>query len=81
MYIQDSLHSTFPQGLSQLKALQTLKVFHCNNLTCIPVELQHVSSLQELYITRCSILGPRCEKDVGEDWSIISHILNIYIYG
>ncbi|KAF6134616.1 hypothetical protein GIB67_010112, partial [Kingdonia uniflora] len=80
MWIQYSPHSTFPQGLSQLKALQTLKVFDCNSLTCIPHELQHLTSLREFYITRCPILGPRCEKYVGEDWSIVSHIPNIYIY-
>ncbi|KAF6152285.1 hypothetical protein GIB67_005939 [Kingdonia uniflora] len=80
MWIQNSLHSTLPQGLSQLKALQTLKVVDCNSLTCIPEELQHVTSLREFYIIRCPILGPRCDKkDVGEDWSIISHIPNIYI--
>ncbi|KAF6152246.1 hypothetical protein GIB67_005900 [Kingdonia uniflora] len=77
--IQNSPHSTLPQGLSQLKALQTLKVVDCNSLTCIPNELQHLTSLRELVISRCSILGPRCEKDVGKDWSIVSHIPSIYM--
>ncbi|KAF6138798.1 hypothetical protein GIB67_025960, partial [Kingdonia uniflora] len=79
MYIQNSPHSTLPQGLSQLKALQTLKIVDCNSLTCISEELQHLTSLRELYITRCPILGPRCEKDVGKDWSIMSRIPSIYI--
>ncbi|KAF6138814.1 hypothetical protein GIB67_025976 [Kingdonia uniflora] len=34
MWIQNSPHSTLPQGLSQLKALQTLKIVGCNSLTC-----------------------------------------------
>ncbi|KAF6152339.1 hypothetical protein GIB67_005993 [Kingdonia uniflora] len=80
MRIQNSPHLTFPQGLSQLKALQTLKIVDCNSLTCIPHELQHLTSLRELVISRCPILGPRCEKDVGKDWSIISRIPSIYIY-
>ncbi|KAF6152284.1 hypothetical protein GIB67_005938 [Kingdonia uniflora] len=74
MWIQNSLHSTLPQGLSQLKALQTLKVVDCNSLTCISEELQHLTSLREFYITRCPILGSRCEKYVGEDWSIMGLI-------
>ncbi|KAF6176876.1 hypothetical protein GIB67_007974 [Kingdonia uniflora] len=80
MYIQNSPHSILPQGLSQLKALQTLNILECNSLTCIPEELQHVTSLQKLVIVGCPMLGSRCEKDVGEDWSIISHISNIYIH-
>ncbi|KAF6152313.1 hypothetical protein GIB67_005967 [Kingdonia uniflora] len=79
IWIQGSPHSTLPQGLSQLKALQTLKVLDCNSLTCILDELQYVTSLQKLYIDSCSILGPRCEKEVGKNWSIISHIPSIYI--
>ncbi|KAF6169415.1 hypothetical protein GIB67_001541 [Kingdonia uniflora] len=72
-------HSTLSQGLSQLKALQTLKVFYCNLLSSMSEELQHLTSLQRLDIGGCPILEPRCEKEVGEDWSIISHIPNIYI--
>ncbi|KAF6152340.1 hypothetical protein GIB67_005994 [Kingdonia uniflora] len=78
--IQHSQLKTLPQGLSQLKALQNLKILGCNSLMCIPDELRHVTSLRKLVIARCSILVPRCGKDVGKDWSIISHIPNI-IYG
>ncbi|KAF6152271.1 hypothetical protein GIB67_005925 [Kingdonia uniflora] len=69
--IQFSPHSKLPLGLSQLKALQTLKVLDSNSLTCISEELQHLTSLREFYISRCPILGSRCEKYVGEDWSIV----------
>ncbi|KAF6166701.1 hypothetical protein GIB67_005563 [Kingdonia uniflora] len=79
LVIRYSPHSTLPQGLSQLQALQTLEVRNCDSLTCIPDELQHLTSLQSLDINKCPILGPRCEKEVGEDWSLISHIPNIYI--
>ncbi|KAF6152260.1 hypothetical protein GIB67_005914 [Kingdonia uniflora] len=61
LYIQYSPHSTLPQGLSQLKALQTLNIVECNSLMCISNELQHLTSLREFYITRCPILGPRCD--------------------
>ncbi|KAF6140536.1 hypothetical protein GIB67_035563 [Kingdonia uniflora] len=81
LVIQRSPHSTLPEGLSQLKALQTLEVRNCDSITCIPDELQHVTSLQKLYIWWCPILGPRCKKDVGEDRNIISHIPNIHIDG
>ncbi|KAF6138791.1 hypothetical protein GIB67_025953 [Kingdonia uniflora] len=78
LYIWCSPHSTLPQGLSQLKSLKFLIVSDCNSLTCIPEELQYLTSLEELCITECPILGPRCQKEVGEDWSIICHIPNIY---
>ncbi|KAF6152247.1 hypothetical protein GIB67_005901 [Kingdonia uniflora] len=76
----DAVFTTFniSPRLSQLMALQTLKVGNCDSLICIPDELQHLTS-RKLVIGSCSILGPRCEKDVGEDWSIISHIPIIYI--
>ncbi|KAF6139625.1 hypothetical protein GIB67_033941 [Kingdonia uniflora] len=77
--IRYSPHSTLPQGLSQLKALQTLQVQNSDSLTCMSKELQHLTSLQKLIIYGCPILGPRCKKEVGEDWSIISHIPNIQI--
>ncbi|KAF6150098.1 hypothetical protein GIB67_038157 [Kingdonia uniflora] len=73
--------SVLPQGLSQLKALQTLKVENCDSLTYIPDELQHLTSLHRLGINACRILEPRWEKEVGEDWCIISQIPNIYIDG
>ncbi|KAF6140523.1 hypothetical protein GIB67_035550 [Kingdonia uniflora] len=76
-----SPHSTLPQGLSKLKSLNALEVFYCDSLTCIPEELQHLTSLQRLNISGCPILEPRCQNEVGEDWSIISHIPNIYIDG
>ncbi|KAF6146420.1 hypothetical protein GIB67_024069 [Kingdonia uniflora] len=92
MWIQNLPHLTFPQGLSQLKALQTLKIVDCNSLTCIPHELQHLTSLRELVISGCPILGPRCEKDegwirlliccaikVGDGIGIISRIPNFEI--
>ncbi|KAF6139634.1 hypothetical protein GIB67_033638 [Kingdonia uniflora] len=72
-----SPHSTLPQDLSQLNALQTLHVYYCESLTCMSNELQHLTSLQKLIIYGCPIWVPRCEKEVGEDWSIISHIPNI----
>ncbi|KAF6139604.1 hypothetical protein GIB67_033608 [Kingdonia uniflora] len=77
--IRNSPHSTLPQGLSQLKALQTLQISYCDSLTCMSNELQHLTSLQKLKIYGCPIVGPRCHKEVGEDWSIISYIPNIQI--
>ncbi|KAF6152321.1 hypothetical protein GIB67_005975 [Kingdonia uniflora] len=59
LVIQYSPHSTLPQGLSQCKALQILKMWDCNSLTCIFEELQHLTSLRELDIYKCrmSYLG------------------------
>ncbi|KAF6164889.1 hypothetical protein GIB67_017092 [Kingdonia uniflora] len=70
---------SLPQGLAHLKSLQRLFIFECKKVKCIPQELQHLTSLQELEIIDCDILGPRCQKEVGEDWNIISHIPNIQV--
>ncbi|KAF6175317.1 hypothetical protein GIB67_021822, partial [Kingdonia uniflora] len=66
-------------ALGRLEFLQKLTISHCPVLKSLPEELQHLISLRELNIRGCSILGPRCQKEVGEYWSIISHIPNIYI--
>ncbi|KAF6153636.1 hypothetical protein GIB67_027503 [Kingdonia uniflora] len=65
-------------GLAQLKSLQRLHIRFCKKLECLPEELQHLTSLQELEISSCDILGPRCQKG-GEEWNIISHIPNIQV--
>ncbi|KAF6164891.1 hypothetical protein GIB67_017094 [Kingdonia uniflora] len=70
---------SLPQGLAHLKSLQRLFIFECKKVKCIPQELQHLTSLQELEIIDCDILGPHCQKEVGEDWNIISHIHNIQV--
>ncbi|KAF6164842.1 hypothetical protein GIB67_017045 [Kingdonia uniflora] len=69
---------SLPRGLAQLKSLTRLIILYCNKLECLPEELQHLTSLLELEIRDCFILGPRCQKG-GEDWKIISHIPNIKV--
>ncbi|KAF6164897.1 hypothetical protein GIB67_017100 [Kingdonia uniflora] len=71
---------SFPQGLAQLKSLQRLSIRECTKLERLPQEFQHLTSLQQLDIINCDILGPRCQKG-GEDWNIISHIPNIQVEG
>ncbi|KAF6141487.1 hypothetical protein GIB67_000868, partial [Kingdonia uniflora] len=46
---------------------------------CSILSPTNLTLLQGLDISECPILGPRCLKEVGEDWNIISHIPNIHI--
>ncbi|KAF6164849.1 hypothetical protein GIB67_017052 [Kingdonia uniflora] len=69
---------SLPRVLTQLKSLEKLTISHCDKLERLPQELQHFTSIQELNIYGCSVLGPRCQKG-REDWNIISHIPNIQV--
>ena len=57
-----------------LTSLQTLDIMGCPNLTSLPQEIRNLTSLKELSIYRCSLLGQRCKRQIGEDWPIIAHV-------
>ncbi|XP_043694650.1 putative disease resistance protein RGA1 [Telopea speciosissima] len=80
--VRQSPYSFLPQGLGKLASLQILDIRTCSEIESIPDgELQHLATLQELTIMRCPALKERCQKGIGEDWSKISHIPNIFIDG
>ncbi|XP_042487931.1 putative disease resistance protein RGA3 isoform X2 [Macadamia integrifolia] len=80
--IRLSPFSSLPEGLGQLTSLQILDIRTCYKIKSIPEgELQHLTALQQLNIMRCPALRRRCQKEMGEDWSKISHIPNIFIDG
>ncbi|XP_043695037.1 putative disease resistance protein RGA3 [Telopea speciosissima] len=78
--VRQSPYSSLPQGLGKLTSLEILDIRTCSKIKSIPEgELQHLTALQELRVMRCPALRPRCRKEIGEDWSKISHIPNIFI--
>ncbi|KAJ4973700.1 hypothetical protein NE237_006874 [Protea cynaroides] len=78
--VRESPYSSLPQGLGKLTSLEILDIRTCSKIKSIPEgELQHLTALQELTIMRCPTLRQRCQKDIGEDWSKISHIPKIFI--
>ncbi|GKC27658.1 disease resistance protein [Tanacetum coccineum] len=67
-----SLPSNFPK-------LKSLKIDKCDKLRSLPDEIQSFKDLNQIIIWGCKILRRRCEKEIGEDWSKISHIPHIDI--
>ena len=58
--------------------LQSLTLLGCAKLKCLPDYLR-TTPLQILDISHCPILHPRCEREIGDCWPIISHIPTIHI--
>ncbi|XP_059655994.1 disease resistance protein RGA2-like [Cornus florida] len=62
----------------QFQGLESLTYLHIEalpKLVSLPVGLQHVTTLQKLYIFPClKVLSDRCQKETGKDWPKIAHI-------
>ena len=61
-------------GIGSVTSLQNLKIFLCPNLMSLPQEIRNLTSLKELSIWGCPLLGQRCERQIGEDWPLIAHV-------
>ncbi|XP_060967423.1 putative disease resistance RPP13-like protein 1 [Cannabis sativa] len=57
--------------------LKKLTIEECPYLWCLPKELP--TSLSDLHISYCTLLRPRVQREIGEDWPIIAHIPNIIL--
>ncbi|XP_065633822.1 disease resistance protein RGA2-like [Quercus suber] len=75
----EELESLPEEWFKNLTSLQTLRIWHCPNLTSLPEGMSHLTSLRYLHIVSCPQLKQRCEKENGEDWDKISHIPNLQI--
>ncbi|PWA64528.1 NB-ARC domains-containing protein [Artemisia annua] len=67
-----SLPSNFPK-------LRSLYISFCDELRSLPDEIQSFKDLTKVTIKGCEVLRIRCEKEIGEDWSKISHIPHLDI--
>ena len=68
-----------PEWLPNFASLETLTIKHCPRLASLPEGMQHLTSLTNLRIANCDALEERCKREVGEDWSKIAHVPNIFI--
>ncbi|OMP03388.1 NB-ARC domain-containing protein [Corchorus olitorius] len=59
--------------------LHSLTINYCVKLKALPSHLLRNTTLQELHIKGCPVVGARFEKGRGEDWPSISHIPVIQI--
>ncbi|KAL5548659.1 hypothetical protein UlMin_003890 [Ulmus minor] len=64
------------RAFQQLTSLQSLDIWFCEELECLPQEGLPLS-LSRLTIGGCSLLKQRCRRGTGEDWPKIQHIPNI----
>ncbi|XP_074279381.1 putative disease resistance protein RGA3 [Silene latifolia] len=72
-----------PEWVGRLSSLEELWLIRCKKLKDIPskeVFLQ-MTRLRQLRIWGSPILSENCVKDVGSDWTKISHIPSIYMDG
>ena len=67
--------------IGSLTSLQTLYIFGCYNLSSLPQEIRNLTSLKELRIYDCPLLGQRCKRQIGEDWPIIAHVPIVRVDG
>ncbi|KAG4971022.1 hypothetical protein JHK85_037443 [Glycine max] len=61
------------KGLCHLSSLETLILYDCPRLQCLPEE-GLPKSISTLHIDNCPLLQQRCREPEGEDWPKIAHI-------
>ena len=66
---------TLPEWIGNLTSLQNLEIEDCPNLTSLPEGMHRLTSLLSLRIYKCPHLEQRCQKEIGEDWTKIAHVL------
>ncbi|KAJ1703032.1 hypothetical protein LUZ63_002811 [Rhynchospora breviuscula] len=71
--------TSLPDSIGEIQSLQHLSIDDCADLTSLPNSLRGLSRLEGLWIHGCPDLERRCQRDTGEDWSIISHIRTVGI--
>ncbi|XP_040864158.1 putative disease resistance protein At3g14460 isoform X2 [Glycine max] len=65
------------KGLCHLSSLETLILYDCPRLECLPEE-GLPKSISTLHIDNCPLLQQRCREPEGEDWPKIAHIEHVY---
>ncbi|XP_074266086.1 uncharacterized protein LOC141588548 [Silene latifolia] len=63
-----------PQWISCFSSLESMQLYDCPKLTCLPEEFGKLSTLNELEILKCHGLTKRCRCPTGSDWPKIQHI-------
>ncbi|KRG95185.1 hypothetical protein GLYMA_19G135500v4 [Glycine max] len=68
-----------PEWLSTMTNLKVLIISDCPKLTSLPDNIHHLTALEWLRIVGCPELCRKCQPHVGEFWSKISHIKEVFI--
>ncbi|KAG4927835.1 hypothetical protein JHK85_054321 [Glycine max] len=68
-----------PEWLSTMTNLKVLIISDCPKLISLPDNIHHLTALEHLHIRGCLELCKKCQPHVGEFWSKISHIKDVFI--
>ncbi|KAG5086131.1 hypothetical protein JHK82_053528 [Glycine max] len=68
-----------PEWLSTMTNLKVLLISDCPKLISLPDNIDHLAALEWLRIVGCPELCRKCQPHVGEFWSKISHIKEVFI--
>ncbi|XP_077233053.1 putative disease resistance protein RGA3 [Tasmannia lanceolata] len=69
---------SLPKGMQKLMSLQLMCITDCPEIVSLP-EDGLPTSLQCLQILGCPKLNEQCQKERGQDWSMIQHIPDVYM--
>uniref|UniRef100_A0A5B6YSD2 Putative disease resistance protein RGA2-like n=1 Tax=Davidia involucrata TaxID=16924 RepID=A0A5B6YSD2_DAVIN len=67
------------EDIKIMPCLRCLKISRCNKLKALPYRLLQVAPVKKLRIKDCPVLQKRYKREIGEDWSKISHIPKVRI--
>ncbi|RZB47780.1 disease resistance protein RGA2-like isoform X1 [Glycine soja] len=68
-----------PEWLSTMTNLKSLVIADCPELISLPDNIHHLTALERLRIADCPELCRKYQPHVGEFWSKISHIKEVFI--
>ncbi|KAM7478180.1 hypothetical protein LguiA_026393 [Lonicera macranthoides] len=78
--IHDCPIENLPEWLVKCTSLSRFILSNCMLLESLPLGMHQLTALRYLYIMNCSEnLRRKCERETGEYWPSISHILEIYL--
>ncbi|XP_062183301.1 disease resistance protein RGA2-like [Phragmites australis] len=72
--------TVLPETFEQLSALWQLNIEDCSALQSLPRSIKRLAALHRLVIHGCPDLARRYKEGVGEDWQLVSHIPEVFIF-
>ncbi|XP_078162771.1 uncharacterized protein LOC144557968 [Carex rostrata] len=71
--------TALPDSIGEIQSLKDLSIYDSPAVASLPDSLRRLTGLEGLWIRGCPVLERRCQRNTGDDWSIISHVRIISI--